>query len=151
MVKAYYELLTSPDERLRLEAAKAWSKWEGATCKLIPNPQVIDHFEEPHHALAMARIECHYFINNCWLEENQLLRDIDKIRHIPTWIIHGRYDVVCPVTNAWELHQAFPEAELHLIADAGHAYDEPGILHALLEATDACKRLPSQNPASSVR
>jgi proline iminopeptidase len=122
-----------------LSAAKAWSKWEGATCKLKPDSSVIDHFEEPHHALAMARIECHYFIHNCWLEENQLLRDVPNIRHIPTWIIHGRYDVICPVRNAWELHQAFPEARLHIIPDAGHAYDEPGILNALIEATDACK------------
>jgi proline iminopeptidase len=141
MVQTYYKLLTSPDEATRLEAAKAWSKWEGATCKLIPNEEVIDHFEEAHHALAMARIECHYFIHNCWLEENQLLRDVPKIRHIPTWIIHGRYDVVCPAKNAWDLHHAFPEANLQIIADAGHAYDEPGILNALLEATEAAKTL----------
>lgn len=141
MVETYYELLTSPDERVRLEAAKAWSKWEGSACKLKPDAKVIDHFEEAHHALAMSRIECHYFIHNCWLEENQLLRDVSKIRHIPTWIIHGRYDVVCPVRNAWELHQAFPEAQLQIIPDAGHAYDEPGILNALIEATDACKSL----------
>lgn len=141
MVEAYYKLLTSPDERVRLEAAKAWSKWEGSTCKLKPDAKVIDHFEEAHHALAMSRIECHYFIHNCWLEENQLLKQADKIRHIPTWIIHGRYDVVCPVRNAWELHQALPDARLHIIPDAGHAYDEPGILNALIEATDACKAL----------
>jgi len=142
MVEAYYELLTSPDESTRLRAAQAWSKWEGATCKLNPDPKVIDHFEESHHALAMARIECHYFMHNCWLEENQLIRDVPKIRHIPTWIIHGRYDVICPVKNAWDLHQAFPEAVLQIVPDAGHAYDEPGILHALLEATDACKNIP---------
>jgi proline iminopeptidase len=141
MLKAYYELLTSPDEMIRLEAAKAWSKWEGSTCKLKPDFQVIDHFEEAHHALAMSRIECHYFIHDCWLEDNQLLRNIDKIKHIPTWIVHGRYDVICPVQNAWDLHRAFPEANLQIIPDAGHAYDEPGILHALLEITDTCKSL----------
>ncbi len=141
MVSAYYALLTHPDETIRLNAARAWSKWEGATCKLLPNQSVIDHFEEVHHALAMARIECHYFMHQCWLSENQLLRDVDKIRHIPTWIVHGRYDVICPVKNAWELHQAFPEATLEIIPDAGHAYDEPGILNALIEATEACKTL----------
>jgi proline iminopeptidase len=142
MVAAYYELLTSPDEKIRLQAAQAWSKWEGATCKLKPDDTVIYHFEESHHALAMARIECHYFMHDCWLMDNQLLRDVPSIRHIPTWIIHGRYDVICPVKNAWDLHQAFPEATLQVIPDAGHAYDEPGILHALIEATEACKSLP---------
>lgn len=139
MVKTYYELLTSDNEHTRLQAAKAWSKWEGSTCKLKPDTSVIDHFEEAHHALAMARIECHYFIHNCWLEPNQLLCDAHKIAHIPTWIIHGRYDVVCPAQNAYELHQALPEAHLQIIPDAGHSYDEPGILHALIEATEACK------------
>ncbi|WP_373533028.1 prolyl aminopeptidase [Vampirovibrio sp.] len=139
MVQTYYELLTSPNEPLRLQAAKAWSKWEGATCKLIPDPQVMDHFEEAAHALAMARIECHYFVNHCWLEPNQLLRDAFKIAHIPTWIIHGRYDVVCPAQNAYELAQALPQAKLEMIADAGHAYDEPGILNALIEATEQSK------------
>lgn len=142
MVKTYYELLTSDNEHTRLQAAKAWSKWEGSTCKLKPDTNVIHHFEEAHHALAMARIECHYFIHNCWLEPNQLLRDAHKIAHIPTWIIHGRYDVVCPAQNAYELHQVLPGAHLQIIPDAGHAYDEPGILHALIEATEACK-LPS--------
>jgi proline iminopeptidase len=142
MVAAYYELLTSPDESVRLQAAQAWSKWEGATCKLKPNKSVIDHFEEGHHALAMARIECHYFTHDCWLMENQLLRDVPNIRHIPTWIIHGRYDVICPVKNAWDLHEAFPEANLQIVPNAGHAYDEPGILNALIKATEACKRLP---------
>jgi proline iminopeptidase len=139
MVKAYYTLLTSPNEQLRLQAAKAWSKWEGATCKLKPDTQVMDHFEEASHALAMARIECHYFINHCWLEPNQLLNEAFKIAHIPTWIIHGRYDVVCPVQNAYELSQALPDAKLQIIPDAGHAYDEPGILNALIEATESCK------------
>lgn len=139
MVKAYYELLTSSDETIRLEAAKAWSGWEGSTCKLIPNPQVIENFEDAHHALAMARIECHYFMNSCWLEEDQLLRDTPKIKHIPTWIVHGRYDVICPAQNAWELSKTLPDAILRIIPDAGHAYDEPRILDALIEATEACK------------
>lgn len=141
MVKAYYEVLDGPDEKKKLEAAKAWSVWEGSTVKLIPDPETISSFESDLKALAMARIECHYFIHNCWLEPDQLVRDASKIRHIPTWIIHGRYDVVCPVKNAWDLHKAFPEAKLQIIPDAGHAYDEPGILSALLAATEEAKTL----------
>lgn len=139
LLEAYHTLLTSPNEHTRLQAAKAWSKWEGATCKLKPNPQVIEHFEEAHHALAMARIECHYFAHDCWFSENQLLKEAHKIAHIPTWIIHGRYDVICPVKNAVDLSQVLPNATVQIIPDAGHAYDEPGILNALIEATDACK------------
>jgi len=135
MVETYYELLSGPDEKKRLEAAKAWSIWEGSTCKLIPDAETIGVFEDDLKALAMARIECHYFINNCWFEEDQLIANVDRIRKIPTWIVHGRYDVVCPVKNAWDLHKAFPEAKLSIIPDAGHAYDEPGILNALIEAT----------------
>ncbi|MDX1920385.1 MAG: prolyl aminopeptidase [Candidatus Caenarcaniphilales bacterium] len=137
MVEAYYELLTSDDEHTRLAAARAWSTWEGATIKLIPDLNLIENFDDPGMALSLARIECHYFINNCFLRsDNQLLEDIYKIRHIPTIIVHGRYDVVCPTKNAWDLHKAFPEAKLHIIQDAGHAVDEPGIINALIEATD---------------
>jgi proline iminopeptidase len=140
MVRAYYELLTGPDESLRLEAARAWSGWEGAACKMFPDEAVIDRFEEAHHALAMARVECHYFMHDCWLEPDQLLNNAHRIRHIPTHIIHGRYDIICPARNAWELAQRLPEARLRIIPDAGHAYDEPGILNALLEATDIYRR-----------
>lgn len=136
MVKAYYELLDGKDEKKKLEAAKAWSVWEGSTCKLIPDVDTISSFESDMKALAMARIECHYFIHDCWFEKDQLIRDVEKIRKIPTWIVHGRYDVVCPVKNAWDLHKAFPEAKLQIIPDAGHSYDEPGILNALLEAVE---------------
>jgi proline iminopeptidase len=151
MVNAYYKLLTSPDEAIRLEAAKAWSRWEGATCRLIPNMETISDFEASTKALAMARIECHYFVNHSFFETpDQLLRNIDCIRHIPTWIIHGRYDVVCPAKNAWDLHHVFPEAKLQLIPDAGHAYNEPGILKALVEATEAFKRYASGQTANAL-
>ena len=140
MVAAYYRLLTHDDETIRINAARAWSQWEAGACKLIPDPAYINSFEDPHKAVAMARIECHYFMNNAFFTENQLLNNINCIRHIPTWIIHGRYDIVCPPKNAWDLHQAFPEATLHIIPDAGHAYDEPGILNALIEATEAFKK-----------
>lgn len=142
LLSAFYHRLTHAAPHIRLEAAKAWSVWEGSTCKLLPNSEVIQAFEADDHALAMARIECHYFYHNCFFtKENQLLADINRIRHIPTWIIHGRYDVVCPVKNAWDLHQVFPEAQLTIVPDAGHAFDEPGILTALLDATDQVARL----------
>lgn len=141
MVPAYYRLLTHPDEAVRLDAAKAWSGWEGSTVKLIPNDELIADFEAPEKALAMARIECHYFMHNSFLTENQLLENADRLRDIPTWIVHGRYDVVCPVKNAWDLHQAMPHARLSIIADAGHSFDEPGIRQALMDAVEAFKRM----------
>jgi proline iminopeptidase len=145
MLQAYYKRLTSPDESVRLNAAKAWSKWEGATCKLLPLSSVISEFEADHHALAMARIECHYFMHDCWLAPDQLLQDAGRIQQIPTWIVHGQYDVICPAKNAWELSRALPAAKFTLVPDAGHAYDEPGILDALISATQDILRLsPSQ-------
>lgn len=134
MIRAYYKRLTSPDSKIALAAAKAWSGWEGATCKLIPDDDVVSAFEEDHHALAMARIECHYFVNNAFLEPDQLLDNAQKLASIPTWIIHGRYDVICPVKNAWELAKRMPHAKLQIIPDAGHAFNEPGIQAALLQA-----------------
>jgi proline iminopeptidase len=136
-LSAYHRRLTSDDERVRLEAARAWSVWEGSTSKLFPDASLIEHFGEPHMALALARIECHYFVNDAFFEtENQLIENVGKIRHIPAVIVQGRYDVVCPMMSAWELHRAWPEAELRVIADAGHSATEPGIVSALVEATD---------------
>ena len=138
MIGAYYRRLTSDDEAMRLEAARAWSVWEGSALRLLPDQKLIDEFTEPHKAVALARIECHYFINNCFFEtDNYLLDHVDRIRHIPAVIVHGRYDVVCPVMSAWDLHRAWPEATLKIIRDAGHAATEPGIADALIEATDA--------------
>ncbi len=142
MVSAYYRLLTSDDEPTRLEAAKAWSLWEGHTISLLPCKQTEQSFAASQFALAMARIECHYFINNSFLENNQILNNIDKIAHIPSIIVHGRYDVVCPVDQAFALHAAWPQAELQVIANAGHAASEPGIIDALVSATrDMARRL----------
>jgi len=138
MIRAYYRRLTSDDESVRLEAAKAWAKWEASALKLLPDQSLIDEFTEPDKALAVARIECHYFVNNCFFEtENYLLEHVDRIRDIPAVIVHGRYDVVCPFMNAWDLHRAWPEAELKIIANAGHAATEPGIADALVRATDS--------------
>ncbi|HEX8185060.1 MAG TPA: prolyl aminopeptidase [Blastocatellia bacterium] len=137
MLKAYYVRLTSEDESVRLRAARAWSIWEGSTSKLIPDQLLIDDFGEPHKALSLARIECHYFMNNSFFEtDNHLIENVDRIRQIPAVIVQGRYDVVCPIMSAWELHRAWPEAEFHVIKDAGHSMTEPGITSALVDATD---------------
>ena len=136
MVGAYYRRLTSDDEVSRMAAAKAWSVWEGRTATLLGRQEVVDHFAQPYVALSIARIECHYFINNAFLEPDQILRDMDRIKDIPGVIIHGRYDIVCPLENAWELHQAWPQSRLQIIDGAGHAASEPGILSALVQACD---------------
>ena len=137
---AYYKRLTSDDEKTRLSAARAWSVWEGSTSKLYPSEDLMNHWEGEQEALSLARIECHYFMNNSFFpSENYLLENVDKIRHLPTVIVQGRYDVVCPATSAWDLHKAFPEADLQIIADAGHSVSEPGIASALVEAMDKFK------------
>ena len=137
-VKAYHKRLTSEDLAVRKEAGKAWSIWEGSTSKLIPIPEVVAGFGDDDFADAFARIECHYFINKGFFtEDNFLLNNVDKIRHIPTVIVQGRYYVVCPAESAWDLHRAFPEAKLHIIQDAGHSLSEAGIIDALVSATDA--------------
>ena len=137
-VSAYYRRLTSDDPKVRLKAAQVWSQWEGATSKLIPAQGATARFAHPAFAEAFARIECHYFVNRGFFErDDQLLANIDVIRHIPTTIIQGRYDVVCPMRSAWDLHRAWPEAQFVQVADAGHAASEPGILAALVAATQA--------------
>ncbi len=135
MVRAYYQRLTGEDELARMAAAKAWSIWEGRAATLQPNKNVIDHFANPSTALSLARIECHYFINDSFLEPNQILRDAHRLADIHGVIVHGRYDVVCPVENAWELSRAWPQSELRIIADAGHSAAEPGTTDALIKAT----------------
>ena len=137
MVAAYHRRLTSTDRGVRVAAAKRWAGWEGATSKLIQDPTMVAHYEEDEFALAFARIEAHYFQNRGFLEaDDQLLRDVGRIRHIPAVIVQGRYDVVCPATSAWALHRAWPEAELQITADSGHAAFEPGNSRALVAATD---------------
>ncbi|NES23082.1 MAG: prolyl aminopeptidase, partial [Symploca sp. SIO3E6] len=137
LIQAYYQRLTSPDTEIRLEAARAWSVWEASTSKLLQDQNLMARFGDNHFAAAFARIECHYFINKGFFEsEDQLLQNIGRIRHLPGVIVQGRYDVVCPMVSAWELHRAWPEAELVVIPDAGHSMSEPGIRSALIEATD---------------
>ena len=135
-MQAFYKRLTGPDQIAQMHAAKAWSTWEGRTATLRPNSQVVERFGDAHRALSIARIECHYFINNAFLEPDQLLRDMPKIAHLPGVIVHGRYDMICPLENAWELHQAWPNSELQIIRDAGHAASENGIADALVRAAN---------------
>jgi proline iminopeptidase len=137
LLTAYYKRLTSPDLSIRLEAARAWSIWEASTSKLLQDPNLMATFGADQFADAFARIECHYFINKGFLHsEDQLLRQVDRIRHLPAVIVQGRYDVVCPMVSAWDLHRVWQEAELMVIPDAGHSMTEPGIRSALIEATD---------------
>jgi len=135
MIKAYHKRLTGDDELARMAAAKAWSVWEARCASLRLSKSLVNNLGDPHTALSMARIECHYFINNSFIEPDQILSDIDQIRHIPTVIVHGRYDIVCPVQQAFDLHDVFPEAALKIIADAGHSAFEPGTIDALVSAT----------------
>jgi proline iminopeptidase len=134
---AYYRRLTSDDPKVRLEAARAWSIWEASTSFLLQKPDYVDHAGDEEFSLAFARIECHYFVNGGFFEkESQLLDDVGRIRHVPCVIVQGRYDVVCPMMSAWDLHRAWPESDLRVVADAGHSAYEPGIVHELVEATD---------------
>lgn len=139
-VSAYYRRLTSEDEAVRIEAARAWSVWEGSTSKLLFDYASVEKFADPEFALAFARIECHYFMNNAFFPtDNHLIENVGKIRHIPATIVQGRYDVVCPIKSAWELHKAWPEADFRVVPDAGHSITEPGIIHELVSATDRFK------------
>ena len=137
LMSAYHRRLTSADPQVRVAAARAWSVWEGATSFLWQDPSHMESSAEDEFALAFARIECHYFVHGGFFEhDDQLLRNIDCVRHIPAVIVQGRYDVVCPLRSAWDLHRAWPEADLRIVQDAGHSAFEPGNLHQLLEATD---------------
>jgi len=133
---AYRKRLTSDDRAVQIEAALAWSQWEGQTITLLPEPSTSDVFGEDEFALAFARIENHYFMHGGWFDEGQLLHDAGKLKDIPGTIVHGRYDMPCPARYAWALHKAWPKADFHLIEGAGHAYSEPGILDRLIRATD---------------
>ena len=124
-----------------MHSAKAWSVWEGRAATLRPNPSVVDHFASPHTALSLARIEAHYFVHDTFLASDQLLRDAHRLKDIPGYIVHGRYDMVCPLQSAWDLHRAWPQARLEIVPDAGHSATEPGIVSALVQAGIALAQL----------
>ena len=136
LVEAYHRRLTSDDPAVRLAAAKAWSTWEGLTVTLLPDPEMMAEFTADDHAVAVARIENHYFRNACWLEEGQLLGGAHKLRSIPGVIVQGRHDCCTPPAAAWALKQAWPEVELQIVADGGHLFTEPGITDGLVRAAD---------------
>ncbi|WP_447042870.1 prolyl aminopeptidase [Vreelandella sp. H-I2] len=136
MVAAYRRRLVGDDPDVQLIAAKAWTIWEGETITLLPDPALSEPYSDGHYALAFARLENHYFTHRAWLEEGQLLANAYRLKGIPGVIVHGRYDMPCPVRNALALHQAWPDSEFHLIEGAGHAWSEPGIRDQLIRATD---------------
>jgi proline iminopeptidase len=133
----YYRRLTGPDELCRMAAAKVWSQWEGVCSTLLPNTDVVNTITLPHTAMSLARIETHYFMNDSFLEPNQILKNAALLANIPGTIVHGRYDVVCPLDNAYALHQVWPNSRLEIIRDAGHSACEVSIIHALVLATNS--------------
>ena len=141
LLHAFHRRLAGDDPVAQADAARAWSVWEGSTSRLFVDPKLVARFGADRFALAFARIECHYFVNKGFFEhDDQLLRDVGRIRHIPAVIVQGRYDVVCPMETAWALHRAWPEAEFIVIPDAGHSALEAGTTRALVAATDRFAR-----------
>ena len=140
LIAAYRRRLVGDDRASQIAAARAWTLWEGETITLLPNAAFTEQHSEDRFALAFARIENHYFVHGGFMDDNQLLRDADRLKGIPGIIVQGRYDVATPMRSAWDLHRAWPDAEFRLVADAGHAFSEPGILRELLRATDRYAR-----------
>lgn len=144
LLGAYYSRLTGEDELARMAAAKSWSAWEGNCSKLRPSAEALARFTKPHNAIALSRIETHYFVNKGFVEENQILKNIGAIKDIPGRIVHGRYDIVCPLNNALALHDQWTNSELHIVRDAGHSASEPATVDALIRASqDIAKELVS--------
>ena len=146
LVSAYHRLLTGDNELARMSAAKAWCSWEAHCATLRPNPDMVESSGDPHFALAMARIEAHYMINKGFIAPNQILADASKLAGIPGIIVHGRYDMICRLSNATALHNAWPESQLNIVRDAGHSASEPSITDALVRATrDMARRFRPQD------
>ena len=134
-MSAFYKMLTGENELAKMAAAKAWSTWEARVATLEPNNNLVDSFQNPHLAVSMAKISAHYFANKCFLEENQLIDNAEKLNGIPGIIVHGRYDMLCPLENAWSLQAVWKNAEVRIIRDAGHSATEAGIIDGLIRAT----------------
>jgi proline iminopeptidase len=144
LIAAYHRRLTGEDEAVKLEAARRWSVWEGSTLSLLPDPARVAGFADPRFALAFARIECNYFVHSGWFEpEDQLLRNAHRLKDIPAVIVHGRYDMCTPMLNAWDLKKAWPEADLRIVDDGGHAVTEPGLIDQMVAATEGFKHRPA--------
>lgn len=141
LLAEYHQRLTHPDEKIRMEAAKKWCLYEGRCVKLIPDPPSTEDTFDMNHAYAIARMECHYFVQNRFQPDDFILKNINKIRHIPAVIVQGRHDIVCPITTAHDLHKSWPEAKFIVVPDAGHSASEPGITAALIEATDGFRKI----------
>jgi len=135
IISAFHKRLNGQNELAKMGAAKAWSLWEAKVATLEPNRTLEEHFSSPHLAVGMATVSAHYMVNNCFLEENQLLKEAHQLKGIPGIIIHGRYDMLCPVENAWSLKEVWQDAEVRIIRDAGHSATESGIVDALVRAT----------------
>ncbi len=139
-ISAYYRRLTSADKTLQLQAARVWSQWEAATSYLYVNEPSIAEYADPHKALPFARIEAHYFVNNAFLKsDNQILENASQFQNIPGRIVQGRYDVVCPVRSAFDLHHVWKKSELVVVPDSGHSAFEPGIKKDLIRACEDFK------------
>lgn len=145
MIHAYHRRLTSDNEFARMKAARAWSIWEARIATLIPKKSVVETFTEPHAALAISRIEAHYFVNNSFLADGQLLADVGKLANIPGTIVHGRYDMICLAHKAWALHKKWPLSEMQFVQSAGHSASEPGTTTALVEAGNSMLRRIADN------
>jgi proline iminopeptidase len=139
LLAAYYRRLVDPDLRVHMPAARAWSSYEGSCSTLLPSPETVAYFASDVVALGLARIEAHYFTHDIFLAENALLDNLKRIRHVPGLIVQGRYDAVCPIVTADEVHHAWPEAEYIVVPDAGHSAWEPGICTQLVKATERFK------------
>jgi proline iminopeptidase len=135
LVEAYHKRLNSKDELMKMSAAKHWAQWEAKCATLQPCQSVVERFTEPHVALSLSRIENHYFVNNTFIQDNQILDNMHRLHAIPSIIVHGRYDMICPIENAFDIHRVWPTSELHIIREAGHSAMEPAICSALLNAT----------------
>jgi len=151
LLASYYRRLTDPDPAVHLPVAHAWSRYEGACSSLLPNVDLVAHFDDDGAALALSRIEAHYFVHHIFLPEAALLENVGRIRHLPCSIVQGRYDVVCPPVSACDLHAAWPEAELTIVPDAGHSAWEPGITRELVAATERMKDFLAQAACAAVR
>jgi proline iminopeptidase len=140
LLASYHRRLVDPDPQIHMPAARAWSTFEGSCSTLLPSPETVASFGEEHKALGLARIEAHYFINGSFLREGQLIEQVDRIREIPTTIVQGRYDMVCPIVSADDLARAWPQAHYVVVPDAGHSAMEPGVRAALIGAMERLKR-----------